>query len=220
MTMFDTIILLTGAVEGPLFTALLQAFNPQLSVIVIDNNAALAALPPELLRRARLIGFTTPVIVPKGVLNALGFGAYNFHPGPPHYPGWLPAQFALYDDAREFGATAHRMVARVDEGPIVGVERFAVPANITVGGLEGLAYAHLARLFWQLAQPLATQPAPLAEIGARWSGVKSTRRMFAAMCDLPLDIPAEEFSAALIDEVMQRLHCTASDFGRPMAVAS
>ena len=62
-----------------------------------------------MLARARLIAFATPVIVPGRILASLGYGAYNFHPGPPQYPGWAPAHFALYEQANEFGATVHAM---------------------------------------------------------------------------------------------------------------
>jgi methionyl-tRNA formyltransferase len=43
----------------------------------------------------------------------LGFGAFNFHPGPPSYPGWVPSHFALYERSTEFGATVHVMVEQV-----------------------------------------------------------------------------------------------------------
>ncbi len=98
----------------------------------------------------------TGVIVPTQVLDQLGFGAYNFHPGPPAYPGFAPAQFALHERAAEFGATAHVMAVRVDEGPIVGVELFSIPPGASVASLEGMAYARLSYLFWSLAKPLAT----------------------------------------------------------------
>ena len=50
----------------------------------------------------------------------------------------------------------------------------------------------LARLFWSLAPALATQSEPLAALPIGWSGVKSTRRMYAAMCDIPIDVSKEE----------------------------
>ena len=46
----------------------------------------LTAIEPHVLRSARLIAFTSGVIVPRPMLGALGHGAYNFHPGPPDYP--------------------------------------------------------------------------------------------------------------------------------------
>ena len=97
--------------------------------------------------------------MPPLVLAALGYGAYNFHPGPPEYPGWAPAHFALYEGATEFGATFHAMAARVDAGPIIDVLCFDIPANMHVLALEGLAYANLAKLYWRHARRLATDSA-------------------------------------------------------------
>jgi methionyl-tRNA formyltransferase len=192
MSVLDTIILLTGQVEQPILASVLLGHNPQLTIRPLATLSDVEALEPELLRGARLVAFTTDVVVPRQVLDRLGYGAYNFHPGSPYFPGWAPAHFAIYRQATEFGATAHVMIERVDAGPIVGVELFRIPADITVCGLEGLAYAHLARLFWGLARVLATQIEPLAELPIRWSGQKTSRRLYAAMCDIPLDISKEE----------------------------
>ena len=190
--MLDTIILLTGAVERSIFTSVLSAHNPCLTIIPVETLADLNALEPGTLARARLISYVTGVIVPANVLHRLGYGAYNFHPGPPTYPGWAPAHFALYERATEFGATAHVMVARVDEGPIVGVQMFSIPSGACVVSLEGMAYARLCQLFWTLAKPLATCDEALPQLPVRWSGTKRTRRDYAAICDIPLDIQREE----------------------------
>src|ERR1700676_3081649 len=144
--MFDTIILLTGAVEQPVFASVLRGHNPRLAVLPVSTSDDLTVVEITVLRRARLIAFTTNVIVPQKVLDQLGYGAYNFHPGPPQYPGWAPAHFALYDRATEFGVTLHVMVERVDAGPIIDVAPFPIPADLGVGGLAELAYAHLAQL--------------------------------------------------------------------------
>jgi methionyl-tRNA formyltransferase len=190
--MFDTIILLSGEVEQSALPNVLLGHNPHLSVIPAVSAAALDALDPEVLRRARLIGFATPVIVPQTILTQLGYGAFNFHPGPPAYPGWAPAHFALYHRQTEFGATAHVMIERVDAGPIIGVARFPIPARISVLGLEGLAYAHLAQLFWRMAPSLATDPAPPQTLPEKWGSKKYSRRDYGAICDIPLDIPQDE----------------------------
>ncbi len=190
--MFDTIILLTGPIEDKALAAVLRQHNPQLDVRAAKSLDELEAFDHSLLARVRLVAFTTPVIVPPHILNALGFGAYNFHPGPPHYPGWIPAHWAIYDKADTFGATAHRMAERVDAGPIIGVELFAIPPGVTTTRLQELAFLQLARLFWRLAPVLATQREPLAELPMQWAGTKSTSRMHKAMCDLPLDISKQE----------------------------
>lgn len=195
--MFETIILLTDQVERSVLVALLLEHNPALNVIAIGSTAELLDLGAELLARARLIAFTTAVIVPATVLARLGYGAYNFHPGPPEYPGWAPAHFALYDRAATFGVTAHVMVERVDAGAIVGVDRFDIPPASSVMGLEEAAFVRLARLFWELARPLATSAAPLPEQPARWAGRKNTRRRYAALCDIPLDISPDDLQRRL-----------------------
>lgn len=190
--MFDRIILLTGEVEQDVFAQALRAHNPRLKVLPVRTSADLAAVDLKVLRQARLVGFTTDVIVPRTVLQRLGYGAYNFHPGPPQYPGWAPAHFALYDRATAFGATLHVMVERVDAGPIIDVAPFAIPADIGIVGLAELAYAHLAQLFWRWAKPLASSAGALAESGVQWSGKRNSRRLYKAICEIPVDIRKDE----------------------------
>lgn len=158
--MLDTIVLLTGPVERPVLTLVLQGHNPRLSVQAVATSVELAALRPRSLRSARLIAFWTDTLVPAAVLHRLAFGAYNFHPGP-RFPGWGAAHFAVHRGATEFGATAHVMVDKVDAGAIVGVERFWIPRGSTALQLEEMAYAGAARLFWRLTRPLANEPEAL-----------------------------------------------------------
>jgi len=190
--MLDNIILLTGPVEGAAVAGALRNHNPKLAIYPVKSLPELEAIDLNVLRDARLIAFVTPIVVPPRILNALGFGAYNFHPGPPHYPGWVPAHFALYDGATTFGATVHAMIEKIDAGPIVAVALFPIPPNTRPPDLEALAFAQLARMFWQMADKLATQTEPIQELPIQWSGRKSTRGLYAEMCDIPLDIPKEE----------------------------
>src|ERR1700737_205996 len=167
--MFDTIILLSGKAEQVVMPAVLRGHNPLVTVIPVGTCAELGALNADLLERARLIAFVTPEIVSQSILTRLGYGAFNFHPGPPSYPGWAPAHFALYEGATEFGATAHVMVEQVGGGPVIDVALFPIPADISVLGLEGLAYAHLAQLFWRMAKSLATDPKAPPAFRIKWA---------------------------------------------------
>lgn len=193
----DRIVLMTGAVEqGPLSGELLR-HAPRLTIIPVMTADDLIALDPGELASARLIAFCSGIVVPKRVLDALAFGAYNFHPGSPNYPGWAPAPFAVYDGARQFGATAHRMSETVDAGPIVDVELFDVPPGTGVRHLAELAFAAAARLFWRLAPTLATRAAPLDALPITWSGQRRTRRAFAEMCRLSFGMDAGEIARRL-----------------------
>jgi methionyl-tRNA formyltransferase len=190
--MFDTIILLTGPVEeGALTTALLRQ-NPHLILRPVKTLEELDAIEPRRLRRARLIAFASTVIVPARILRRLGFGAYNFHPGPPNYPGWAPSHFAVYDRATSFGVTAHVMLERVDSGAIIAVDLFGIPSNISAESLEAIAYARLARQFFELAKPLATSPHAPPPLPIQWCGNKSTQRQCAELCEIPVDISRDE----------------------------
>ena len=195
--MFDTIILLAGAAEQAVFPAVLRAHNPDIAVMAVSTSYDLATLSPDLLARSRLIAYVTPEIVSADTLAQLGYGAINFHPGPPSYPGWAPSHFALYERATEFGATVHVMVEKVDAGPIIDVARFSIPAGITVLGLEGLAYGHLAQLFWRMAKWLATDASAPSTLPIEWGRKKYSRRAYRAICDIPLDIPKDELDRRL-----------------------
>jgi methionyl-tRNA formyltransferase len=191
--MFDTIILLTGRVEQATMALLLWDHNPSLRIVSIGSADDLANLNTDILPRARLIAFVTSVIVPQRILGRLGYGAFNFHPGPPRYPGWAPSHFALYEQATEFGATVHVMVEQVDAGPIIDVAPFRVPAGISVFGLERMTYARLAQLFRRMSRRLASDPEPPPVLPVRWGSRTYSRRSFGQLCDIPGDLPKDEF---------------------------
>lgn len=196
--MLQTIILLAGTVEQLALITRLSECNRTLAIAPVETAEDLAAIGPTVLANARLIGFATPVIVSGAVLRQLGYGAYNFHPGPPSYPGLCPAHYAAYEGAATFGATAHKMVERVDAGPIVGVTHFAVPAGSGVRDIELQSYHALARLFWDLAPLLTTRQEPLDELAECWGPVKSTRRSLEAVCSIAADIDAAELARRIM----------------------
>jgi methionyl-tRNA formyltransferase len=210
--MLKTIILLTATThQQRALGQLLKSHNPALSFRLAHALDELVRIEPDVLRNARLVAFTTGVIVPSDFLDALGHGAYNFHPGPPHYPGWAPAHFAIYDGARNFGATMHEMVTRVDSGPIVGIESFLIPSSASVRDLEQIAYIRLAHLFWRKARELACNGGPLPRLPIAWTGIKSTKQMYRDHCALPAEIDA--------DELRRRIRAFDDDFrGIPFTV--
>jgi methionyl-tRNA formyltransferase len=190
--MFDTIILLTGPLERAALPAALLGHNPSLTVLTIERADELAAIESDVLARSRLIAFVTAVIVPKTILDRIGYGAVNFHPGPPNYPGWAPAHFALYDQTDEFGATVHLMVEKVDAGPIIDLALFPVPPDTSVFALEGMAYARLAFLFWRMARELACDLSLPKALSVEWGRRKYSRRNYLSLCEIPLDISKDE----------------------------
>ena len=181
-TMPNEIILLTGDAEAPQLQNILLRHNPDLVIVHARSRGELeeACLNDKHWSR-RLISFCSPIIVPLNILNAVMAPSYNFHPGPPTYPGSHVASFAIYDEVEMFGATVHEMVAKVDSGPIVAVDWFQIPDNTRFIDLELKAFATLVRLFVNLAPHLAINNSPLEQLEIGWAGRATTKRDFERM---------------------------------------
>ena len=63
------------------------------------------------------------------VLNNTRMWNINFHPGSPEFPGIGCFNFAIFNSAEKFGATAHIMEPKVDTGKIIDVEYFSIDAE-------------------------------------------------------------------------------------------
>ena len=190
--MLERILLLCDPVERPFLTEQLRAGSPAIEIVPAADASALAALDTTILGNTRLIAFGAAQALPATVLNALGHGGYNFHPGPPAYPGWMPSAFAVYDGATEFGATAHSLSATTDGGVIVAVDTFPIAAGTTRGELAKRAYLSMLTLFRRLAPALATRPTALPTLQVPWGSRRGTRALYADLCDIPLTIEKSE----------------------------
>jgi len=183
------IILLTGKREVPFFSDYLLKRNPSLDIAAVFNAADLRRAIKGREAESRIIAFLTDVIVPGDVIEALTPVPYNIHPGPPAYPGSHPESFALWEDAKTYGVTAHEMTARVDEGAIIATSDFAIPEGCSRIELADLAYARAVDLFAFVGAHCAMSDDPLPPNGEVWSGKKRTKKEFA---DLIGEIPLAE----------------------------
>lgn len=145
----------------------------------------------------RLISFGSGVIVPAALLGRLPGPAYNFHPGPPAYPGIFPSVFALYDQVTEFGVTLHEMAAKVDSGAIVAVMNFPFPHTLDRLALDTATFGALMRLVEHLAPQLADVHKPLPATKHTWGKTRRTRADFDALCALPENTTEAEFARRL-----------------------
>lgn len=189
----SSILLLCPPADGRHLATVLSLHNPCLTLTTVSTAAELEEASISVAPDTRLIAFFTPVVVPPAVLARLSRPAYNFHPTPPTYPGKHPAAFALYDETRRYGATAHEMMERTDSGPIVGAVEFPVPAGASADWLVDQAYAATIRLFLMLSRPLATESSPLPHAPLSWGERRCSQRAFDAMRALPPDLDAAEF---------------------------
>lgn len=191
----QTLILLADTAFHPALLQPLEATSspesPELKAV--SDRASLECAVSESPGTVRLIAFCTEVIVPSSVLECCDAGAYNFHPGPPEYPGIFPSCFAIYDGATSFGTTAHCMTAVVDGGGIVAVTRFDMPAGVDRLQLDSLSFEAVMTQFKGMVPRLIDLSTELTPQGEEWSGPARTRKHFEQLCHLPDGVSEEEF---------------------------
>lgn len=97
-----------------------------------------------------IISYLSQWIIPGRLLKKASIAALNFHPGTPEYPGIGCTNFAIYNDADEFGVTCHHMEPKVDTGDIVAVKRFPVYNYDTVYSITQRCYSDILSLFYEI----------------------------------------------------------------------
>lgn len=187
------IILLCGDVEAPHLSGLLKRHRSDLDMTWVNSFGSLI-LAADDLADTRLIAMLTDVIVPESILSRLDGPAYNFHPGPPEYPGSHAASFAVYDDAVTFGVTLHEMAAQVDSGPIIEVRRYDMPPSKKFINVEMIAFEKLMEMFRDHAQHLACDNAPLPHSGEQWTGPPRTKAEAKRLSAIESDLTEEEIN--------------------------
>lgn len=185
----EKLVFLVGGTEATPVIEILSDFTPDTPLEIATN---LEELQKALTPNSRLITFGSPLIVPKELLDLLNIPAYNIHPGPPEHPGIYPSVFALYAQETGFGTTVHEMSSRVDEGPIVYVDRFDISKNIHRLSLDTQSFLSVLSLCREIGHDLVTKP-HLPPIDEKWAHKKHTKKEFNALCKLPDDVNHEEF---------------------------
>jgi methionyl-tRNA formyltransferase len=93
------------------------------------------------------------------VFGAPHVGAFNIHPGPlPEYAGINTVSWAVYEGAREYGATLHWLTAGIDAGPVAYDARFPIDGAMTAGRLMALSVREGLGLLDQLLNQLCLAP--------------------------------------------------------------
>lgn len=180
--MTTSLILLAGKAEWPILRDVLKEQSAGLQIAWAPNGQELEYIcGGQDVSKARLIAFCSSVIVRPEILTLFQGPAYNFHPGPPSYPGVHPANFAIFEGAMRFGATAHVMTPEINSGPIVGVDWFDIPDHINSERLAERAFTQLFKLFTSLAPALVDIDNTLSLLNVGWSGRRRTIKDFEAL---------------------------------------
>ena len=187
------IILVTNDSLSPTLKAVVQAVDAGADLRILTRREGMTATLDRLVTpETLLVCFSTGVIVTAAVLERLACASYNFHAASPDYPGRDPHHFAIYEGVRRFGATAHKMVAKVDAGQIVGTESFQVACGTSPEALRRKAQGAALRLY-QTLMPRMMREAELPDIGIAWGHRKRRRQDFHEMCRVEPTISRGEF---------------------------
>jgi methionyl-tRNA formyltransferase len=122
--------------------------------------------------------FRSMFILPKSLLDRAKQGAINFHPGSPEYPGSGCLNYALYENSKNFGVTAHLMNEKVDDGKIIQCRRFPIHSSDTVNSLLERTHIKLLDLFYDVTSGVALRGRDFIEDSINdsedeaWSGIK------------------------------------------------
>lgn len=150
-----------------------------------------------------VVSYLSRWVVPQTVIDHASKGAINFHPASPDYPGIGCNNFALYENAKEYGVTCHFMAATVDTGAIIATKRFAIYPSDDVESLLERTYAYQQVLFYEIASRILAGER-LVPSGETWTRKPFTRREFNELSRITADMDAAE--------VARRIRATA--YGR------
>jgi len=193
LKMLKNIIVLSSNFIAQQVVDLLRGMDDKLSYFIVENLQSIDQYDANFLSETRLISVLSTTIVPKNILDSLGYGGINFHPGPPSYPGWAPYNFALYDEAKVYGTTAHYMEEKVDAGKIVGVKYFPIKKEIDFDQLFMASTESLSQLIREMSSQLIREK-DLPSLSIQWGDKKFTKKLFKQYCEITEDITEKELS--------------------------
>lgn len=155
--------------------------------------------PKELMneRPDLLISYISPWVVPQKVLDRTKLWNINFHPGPPEYPGIGCFNFAIYNQEREYGATAHIMERAVDTGTIIAVERFPIEGSMSVHELSIKTYDAMFKMFCRTIQHIA-QYGELPSSKEKWQRLPYRRTQLEELCRVEQNMSSDEINRRIL----------------------
>jgi methionyl-tRNA formyltransferase len=140
-----------------------------------------------------IISYLSRWVVPDFLLKRARKTAFNFHPASPEYPGIGCNNFALYEDAKEYGATCHHMASKVDTGAIIAVKRFPVHPEDGVEEILKRTYEHMIALFFEVMGLLAEgKELPVSD--ETWTRPPFTRVQFNELFVIQPDMDKDEIT--------------------------
>ncbi len=163
--------------EAVHFTSILLQHRNDLNIVNVSSSAQLQELAPALTPPCRVISFSTFIIIKELLIKKLNGNCYNFHPGPPEYPGYDPIGLTLYEGHQIYKVTLHETWPEIDTGPIIDINFFDIPDSFERDDLMNQAYLASAKQFFNWSPLLANIEEKLSPsieaYNAKWGSGRS-----------------------------------------------
>jgi len=138
-----------------------------------------------------IISYLSRWVLPEKIIEKAKIAAINFHPASPSYPGIGCNNFALYENAKEYGVTCHKMSTIVDTGEIIAVKIFPVFDTDNISTLLLRTYDYLIILFYEIIEKII-KGEKLTVSNHKWKRKPFTRKEFKELFKINLDMDNNE----------------------------
>lgn len=170
--------------------------------------------------------FRSLFVLPKYLIDRAKISAVNFHPAPVEYPGSGCLNFALYDDAKEYGVTAHIMNEKVDNGAILECRRFTVLPSDSVDTLLSRTHIKLIDLFFDTVSDLvlggkdALDKKVKKSAAEKWRGNATKMKDFERLNNISINVTEEELERIIRATYTEKFPPYINLFGYEFALKS
>jgi len=169
-------------------------------VTYVQSKGRGEKLPKDILKwnGEYILCFRSLFILPKALIDNATIAAINFHPAPPEYPGSGCVNFALYDNAKEYGVTAHIINEKVDNGAILEVRRFPISSHDNLPSVLTRTHEELLNLCSDFIDKISSvgesiiEEMKTASIDEKWSGKAKLLKELDLLSTISLDVSKEE----------------------------
>lgn len=181
------LIIVTKKIE--LFQSILANYN--LKFKILDNKDDLNCFIPKLTDKDILISFNHNIIFSDEVLLRIKIG-YNIHAASLEYPGRDPHHWAIYKQAKTYGAVVHIIDKIVDSGEVVDTIYFDITENTSPATLLKKANEVAERLIAKLIGDIVSNKKIEIKKDLFWGKNKMKRQDFLDICTIQNSISEVE----------------------------
>lgn len=101
-----------------------------------------------------LLSILYPFYINENLINKIRYKSINFHPGTNQFPGFGCYNFAILNNAKFYGCTAHLINKKFDSGRIIKSTKFKISNNIKLKNLIKKTHQKLFVLFKEVMSML------------------------------------------------------------------